>query len=66
MNSAKAVVHHQFQVHGMAGLRVADASIMPRIPGDNSNAPTIMIAEQAADMIKAASDYQTAAVPKIT
>jgi choline dehydrogenase-like flavoprotein len=45
---AGAVVDHQGRVHGMAGLRVADASIMPEIPSANTNLPTIMLAERLA------------------
>lgn len=47
-----AVVDAQLRVHGIDGLRIADASIMPNIPGGNTNAPSIMIGEKASDMIK--------------
>jgi choline dehydrogenase-like flavoprotein len=47
-----AVVDSQLRVHGVDGLRVVDASIFPVIPGGNTHAPTVMVAERAADLIR--------------
>ena len=54
-----SVVNAQLQLFGIQGLRVADASVMPRVPSSNTNAPTIMVAEKAVDLILGRASVST-------
>lgn len=59
-NDEMAVVDAELRVHGIQKLRIVDASVMPNVTRGNTNAPTIMIAEKAADMIKEAEKVEIA------
>ena len=56
-----AVVDDELRVHGIDGLRVVDASVMPSVTSTNTNAPTIMIAEKGVAMMKDALRQRLAA-----
>lgn len=60
----RAVVDDELKVHGMEGLRVVDASVMPRMISANLNASTLMIAERAADLIRGHQALEAAIVPQ--
>ena len=62
-DDAAAVVDDQLRVHGITGLRVVDASVMPDMVGGNINGPVIMIAERAADLILASSPAASTRAP---
>ena len=51
-SAADSVVDARLRVHGVEGLRIADASVMPTIPSSNTNAPSIMVGEKAADLLR--------------
>jgi choline dehydrogenase len=60
-SDAMAVVDRELRVHGIEGLRIADASIMPMLISGNTNAPCIMIGEKCAEMVLAAATVRQAA-----
>ena len=62
--AAGAVCDPELRVRGVEGLRVVDASVMPVTPRGNTNAPTIAVAERAADLIRGDTPLSTAALER--
>lgn len=58
-----AVVDSELRVHGLQGLRVIDSSVFPSEPNGNLNAPTIMLAERASDLVRGRKPLASAEVP---
>jgi choline dehydrogenase-like flavoprotein len=59
-----AVVAPDLRVRGLDGLRVCDSSAMPRVPSSNTNAPTIMVGEKAADLVRGVAAMAPAALDR--
>jgi choline dehydrogenase len=60
-NHRMSVVDDELRVHGLEGVRIIDASVMPAVSSTNTNAPTIMIAEKGAALVKASARERLAA-----
>src|SRR5262249_30050086 len=63
--AGEGVVDAELRVHGIDALRVADASVMPRVTSGNTHAPTVMIAERCADLVKGAYASTAAGAPAV-
>ena len=61
-DAALAVVDSRLKVHGLAGLRVIDASVFPAVTSGNTNAPTMMVAEKGADLVLAELGFSAAEI----